>query len=139
EERAEEQGVDAVEEAMVEADEQEAQAEGEGLDRADRRRLLTEAGALAARPGSRDGGDDRSPRAAERKEPPGGAHPDQGGARSPGEARNRQRVTGEALRPQHHEPAEEPGRHGHDRARPEGVDHEVERKELADVLDEVPG
>ena len=47
-------------------------------------------------------------------------------------------MPGEGLAAQHHEPADDAGHDGDDRARLERVDHEREREELPDVVDEVP-
>ena len=83
-EGAEQQAVHALEEAVVEGDEQKAAGEGERLHRADHRRLLAEAahgGAAARREGDDQGGGQAEAVVAEAD-----AHPEQVAAAAPGKA-----------------------------------------------------
>src|SRR5947209_8182338 len=52
---------------------------------------------------------------------------------------HRERVAGEGLPAQDHEPAGDAGHDGDDRARLEGVDHERVRDELVDIGERIPG
>ena len=135
EEGAEQQAGEAVEEAAVQADEQDAAGQGEGLHGADDGRLLA--------PGPPDGGaghhgDDQRGHDAPGEVAGRGADAEPDGPGRAGERHHGQGVSGEALAPEHHEPTDGPGDDGHDGPGPVGVDHEVDGKQLVEVGTEVP-
>ena len=136
EEAAEQQRAEAVEEAAVEAHEQEPARERERLHRADDRGLLAE-----RVPRSLRGTAAMTTAAAMQnaKNPRPALDPSQTAPAAPGKADDDEGVAGEGLPAQHHEPTDDPGDDRDDRAGPERVDHEVELEQLPDVVDEVPG
>src|SRR5205807_722657 len=102
EEAAEQQGVDPVEKAVVEAHEEKAGCEREGLHDADAGRLLAVALApLGPQPGDEQGGPDAEP-----EEAPRSADAEPHGARGAREADEGEGVAGERLAAQDHEPAD---------------------------------
>ena len=126
EEGAEEQRVETVQQAVVETDEQEAEPERERLHGARRRRLA----AVAARAVGGDAGERERSRDAGAEVARGERQSREARAGGAGEGDHRERVPGERLPAQHHEPADR-SRHHRDRgARLERVDHEVVGDEL---------
>ena len=124
EEGAEEQRVEPVEDAVVEADEEEAERERERLQRADRGRLRAEAAPRAGDARERQRAD---PAEAEVARSDGQAGEACGGGAGKGD--HRERVPGERLAAQDHEPAGDAGHDRDDRARLERVDHERVREQ----------
>ena len=119
---------------MVEADEQEPERERERLQRADRGRL----GAEAAPRARRAAASASAPSPQKPKYPSASGTPASAGRGRAGERDHRERVPGERLPAQHHEPAGDAGHDGDDRPRLERVHHERVREELLHVVDRVP-
>ena len=133
EEVAEQQVLIAGEDALVEAEEQEPARQPERLDRAGH------GGLLAAVP-SRAGGahaDHQRAGAAEGVVADGGGQPEQQRERRAGERHHRQRVPGERLAAQHHEPADHAGHDRDDRPGLERVDHERVGGQLPEIRDQI--
>ena len=135
EEAAEQQRVGAVQETLVQRDEQHAAGEGERLHGSDDGGFLgvAAAGALRKR-GDDHGGEQAEREVAERQAE---TQPD-GGGRA-GEPDEGERVPGEALPAQHHEPADKAGQDRDDRAGPERIHHARVRPHVGDVGEQVPG
>src|SRR5205814_2468771 len=134
EEAAEQQRGGTAEEPPVQGHEQHPGREGERLHGTDDGGLL---GVPAA--ALRQGGDDQRGGQAEREvaERDADAEPGRGGGT--GEPDDRERVAGEALPAQHHEPAHRGGEDSDDGAGPERVDDAEVRPHVADVGEQVPG
>src|SRR5205807_4817528 len=134
-EGAEEQALEAAQDAVVERQEQEPERESRGLDGADRRRLAAvPARAVTAPAAHQHGGGSARHVVAERARKAG-----QGGARPARKGHQRKRVSGEGLAAQDHVPPDHGGEHGHDGAGLERVDHEREGQQLVHVVDRIPG
>ena len=130
EEVAEEHVLIAGEHALVEAEEQKPARQTERLNGSGDRGLLA---AVASGARARRASDHERRGAAEREVAGGGRQPDQNRAGRAGERHHRQRVSGEALAPQDHEPAGDAGEDRDDRAGLERVDHERKRGQLPEI------